>query len=61
MLRRLVVKKDNRPRFTWWTQHRAEFWNHVCGKLIIGLADQQMVTGFAILVGLLYFLSNQGY
>lgn len=49
-LKLLLIKKNEEPRFSWWTKHRAEFWNDVCGKLIIGLADQQMVTGFAILV-----------
>lgn len=45
---------NGRPRWEWMTRKRAGFWNDIFGKLILGLADQQMVTGFAILVAALY-------
>ena len=47
--RRYILPHDH-PRWGWLTEQRAEFWNDILGQIILGLADQQMVTGFAILV-----------
>jgi len=41
---RLMFPKSG-PRFEWMSRDRAKFWSPILGKLLIGLADQQMVTG----------------
>jgi hypothetical protein len=46
---------DGAPRWRWMPKRaQAAFWNDIFGKLVMGLADQQMVTGFAVLVAALH-------
>jgi hypothetical protein len=48
---------DGDPRWNWMPKEpQAVFWDHIFGKLVIGLSDQQMVTGFAMLTAAIHIL-----
>jgi hypothetical protein len=50
------------PQMRRWTPERKEFWRRVLDRLVLGFSDQQLITGFAmILIGLIKIRTVSSY